>query len=172
MGWWDMAQRERREMVDITKIVKQLPQLTGGALSVTESKGKLNYQVGGNPLADRIFISDDAQLWGEPTQPSQAVRKDAGKTRIDLIDWEFVNLTADVLAFGAIKYAPNGWRKGMAITRCLGSMFRHMIAFAMGQDADPESGLSHLGHIGCNLMFIAAYMKRNPELDDRVKVMG
>lgn len=128
-----------------------------------------NDRVGGEAIRDRINIADDKELWGPI--PEQAIRKDAGKSRIDLIDWEFVNLTADVLAFGAIKYAPNGWRKGMAITRCLGSMFRHMIAFAMGQDNDPESGLSHLGHIGCNLMFIAAYLKRNPGLDDRVKVM-
>lgn len=101
----------------------------------------------------------------------QGIRKDAGKTRLDLIDWAFVYHTADVLAFGAIKYAPNGWRKGMAWTRAIGSMLRHTIAYAMGQDLDPESGLSHLGHIGCNLMFLAAYRRDKGTLDDRVKVM-
>jgi hypothetical protein len=38
-----------------------------------------------------------------------------------------------------------------------------------GEDDDPESGLSHIGHIMANAMFISYYMKYLPAMDDRYK---
>lgn len=121
----------------------------------------------------------DSKTWSVPPvtalplpERDQSMKKDSGKPRMELIDWGFIEETAKVLGFGAAKYEEHGWRKGMKVSRVIGSLFRHAIAFAMGQDKDPESGLSHLGHVGCNLMFLVAYMRDNPALDDRVKVMS
>lgn len=124
-----------------------------------------------DPLRPVTWGTRESITLEKNTERDQSMKKDAGKPRMELIDWGFVEETARVLGFGAAKYEANGWRKGMQVTRVIGSMFRHMIAFAMGQDKDPESGLSHLGHVGCNLMFLVAYLRDKPELDDRVKVI-
>ena len=38
-----------------------------------------------------------------------------------------------------------------------------------GEDKDPESGLSHLAHAACCIMFLLEFEKTHPELDDRYK---
>jgi hypothetical protein len=46
---------------------------------------------------------------------------------------------------------------------------RHLHAFNDGEDKDPESGLSHLAHASCCLMFLLEFEKTHQELDDRYK---
>jgi hypothetical protein len=47
---------------------------------------------------------------------------------------------------------------------------RHLHAFNDGEDKDPESGLSHLAHLGCCVMFLLEFEKTHKELDDRFKL--
>jgi len=63
----------------------------------------------------------------------------------------------------------HNWRKGIEITRLIGAALRHLFAFLRGEDNDPESGLSHIAHCSCCLMFISEIHRTKPELDDRVK---
>jgi hypothetical protein len=37
----------------------------------------------------------------------------------------------------------------------------------MGEDKDPETGFSHLSHVGCCALFLIAYELRGAGLDDR-----
>jgi hypothetical protein len=65
--------------------------------------------------------------------------------------------TAEVLAFGAKKYADNNWQhvpNGPA--RYLSALFRHLYAYQNGELEDIETGLSHLTHSACNLCFLLA----------------
>ena len=78
-----------------------------------------------------------------------------------------MNQTAAVLKFGAIKYAEHNWRKGFTWSRPLAAAMRHITAFNDGEDKDPESGLSHLAHAACCIMFLLEFEKTHPELDDR-----
>lgn len=94
-------------------------------------------------------------------------KMDVGKPRIDLVAPEFVQQTADVLAFGAAKYSERNWEKGMSWGRCFGAMMRHMWAWWGGERNDPESGLPHLAHAACCLMFLMAYENRQLGTDDR-----
>jgi hypothetical protein len=80
-----------------------------------------------------------------------------------------MNQTAAVLKFGAIKYAEHNWRKGFAWSRPLAAAMRHILAFNAGEDKDPESGLSHLAHAACCIMFLLEFEKTHRELDDRYK---
>jgi len=44
---------------------------------------------------------------------------------------------------------------------------RHLTAWWAGEDLDPESGLHHLAHAACCLMFLLEYTQTHTELDDR-----
>jgi len=103
-----------------------------------------------------------------PKQP-QGNKFDQQKPRMDLLDpWALEGL-ANVLGFGAQKYAPNNWRNGIEYSRIIAAMMRHLSSIQRGEDTDPESGLPHIDHLGCCWMFLSNYMKTNPSLDDRWK---
>lgn len=94
-------------------------------------------------------------------------KHDAGKEPLDLIPYESMQEIAKVLAFGAKKYAPFNWTKGIAYSRLLAAAMRHMHAYNSGIDKDEETGISHLGHAGCCIMFLLWMEKNRPDLDDR-----
>jgi hypothetical protein len=94
-------------------------------------------------------------------------KQDGGKARMDLIAPEMMQGLAEVLTFGAAKYAPRNWEKGMSWGRCFGALMRHLWAWWAGARHDPETGLSHLSHAACCLMFLAAYEARQIGTDDR-----
>jgi Domain of unknown function (DUF5664) len=100
-------------------------------------------------------------------------KNDTGKLPYELIAPESLDAMAAVLAFGAIKYAPRNWEKGMAWGRLFGALMRHMWAWWRGELCDAESGMSHLHHALCCLMFLVAYEARKMGQDDRpVSVKG
>ena len=98
-----------------------------------------------------------------------ALKFDTDKLPLNLLSTEAMNQTAAVLKFGAQKYAEHNWRKGFAWSRPLAAAMRHLTAFNDGEDKDPESGLSHLAHAACCIMFLLEFEKTHPELDDRYK---
>jgi hypothetical protein len=98
-----------------------------------------------------------------------ALKFDDGKLPLHLLSTEAMNQTAAVLAFGAEKYAAHNWRKGFVWSRPLSATMRHITAFNAGEDKDPESGLSHLAHAACCIMFLLEFEKTHKELDDRYK---
>lgn len=100
---------------------------------------------------------------------SKGLKYDNDKPRMDLLDAEFLEGVAKVLTFGARKYAAHNWRGGISYSRLLASTYRHLGAINRGEDIDPESGLSHIHHVGCNAMFLSWMMQHKPELDDRYK---
>lgn len=96
-----------------------------------------------------------------------ADRFNSGKNRLSLVPHELVEEVGKVMSYGASKYSPNNWRKGQSWMGVIDSLERHLLAFKKGEDIDPESGLLHLGHIGCNIAFLLNFMKTHNELDDR-----
>lgn len=102
-------------------------------------------------------------------QIGSAMKFDQDKLPLHLLSTEAMNQTAAVLAFGADKYAAHNWRKGFAWSRPLSAALRHITAFNAGEDKDPESGLSHLAHAACCIMFLLEFEKTHKELDDRYK---
>jgi hypothetical protein len=101
---------------------------------------------------------------------SGGTKHDAEKIRLDLLSSDWIEGVGDVLTFGAKKYAAHNWRKGIKFSRLLGAALRHIFAFLRGEDLDPETGLSHLYHASCCLMFCSELHKTMPEMDDRFKV--
>ena len=83
------------------------------------------------------------------------VKHDQEKPRWDLLPMEALAPIVDVLTFGARKYAPDGWRTVPEWRRrYYAALLRHLVAWWRGEKVDPESGLSHLAHAGCCLLFL------------------
>ena len=85
----------------------------------------------------------------------KGMKFDTGKLQYSLIPPETLSALAEVLTFGARKYAPNNWvlvQDGE--TRDLDAAFRHLEAFRSGETHDQESGLHHLAHLLTNVAFL------------------
>lgn len=100
----------------------------------------------------------------------EGARFNEGKAKWGLVPQSALLPMVKVLEFGAQKYAAHNWMKGLSIVEICESMKRHLDAFMENQNNDPESGISHIGHIQCNAMFLAWMMENRPDLDDRFNV--
>lgn len=95
------------------------------------------------------------------------VKHDEGKPRLELLSNIWLRGVGFVLAEGAKEYSAHNWRKGLALSRTLGAALRHILAFQDGEDLDPKTGLNHLDHASCELMFARELFERRKDLDDR-----
>ena len=89
------------------------------------------------------------------SQQEKGMKFDSGKLLYSLIPPETSKALAEVLSFGAQKYAPNNWvlvENGKQ--RYLDAAFRHLEAFRSGETHDQESGLHHLAHLLTNVAFL------------------
>jgi hypothetical protein len=97
--------------------------------------------------------------WEEP----KALRYNQGKVEWSLMHYGSMVPMIRVLMFGAKKYAPDNWKKGLDRRQLLESMQRHLAALMDGEVIDPESNESHIGHLMCNCMFYSYfYVLNNP----------
>jgi len=94
-------------------------------------------------------------------------RFNSGKTRHDLAPAYAQEQYARVLTMGAEKYGDDNWKKGMAWSKVIASLSRHVEAIKKGEDIDQESGLLHSAHVMCNAAFLTEYYKIYPQGDDR-----
>ena len=80
---------------------------------------------------------------------------DGGKLEYGLLPPYALQETVKVLTFGAQKYERNNWiHVDDGIRRYFDALQRHVWAWKMGENIDPESGLHHLAHAMCCLMFL------------------
>lgn len=93
-------------------------------------------------------------------------KHDQDKPMLNLIDPQAIEGLAAVLTFGAKKYAADNWRGGINNSRLIASLLRHLFAIMRGEYTDPESGLPHIDHVGCNWMFLSNNLKNRPDLND------
>lgn len=99
--------------------------------------------------------------------PPLGTKLDGEKPRCDLLPPRALLGVAQVLGYGAIKYAPDNWRRVPdARRRYVAAALRHTLAALAGEAADPESGLSHLDHAVCCLLFVSELEKTRCPLRD------
>ncbi|OKP02579.1 dATP/dGTP diphosphohydrolase domain-containing protein [Xenorhabdus eapokensis] len=83
------------------------------------------------------------------------VKFDGNKPRFSLIPLSPLIEIINVLEFGAQKYASNNWKNvPNAETRYFDAAMRHLLEYRSGEKIDSESGLSHLSHAACCLLFL------------------
>ena len=94
-------------------------------------------------------------------------RHNNNKLKWSLVSWKALEPMVKVLEFGAKKYSSWNWTGGLKYTEICESLQRHLNAFVSGEDNDPESKLSHVGHIMCNAMFLSYMFLFKKDMDDR-----
>jgi hypothetical protein len=99
----------------------------------------------------------------------QGIKADAEKTMLALLPFEALEEVGKVMTFGAKKYAAHNWRGGFLYSRLISAGLRHFFSFIKGEDNDPETGLSHLAHAICCLLFLLTQVLKGTGTDDRYR---
>lgn len=98
----------------------------------------------------------------------QSNKADGGKTNPLLLEQDMVNalqVVNRVLDYGAEKYERAGWMK-VEPQRYDAAARRHRRSRDAGEVCDRESGLLHMAHEACNLLFqIELLVRENPGVD-------
>ena len=81
------------------------------------------------------------------------IKFDGDKEDWTLLPIKSVKAIVEILMIGAKKYAPDNWQK-VEPERYKKATWRHWTAWCEGEKNDPETGKSHLAHIGCNILFL------------------
>lgn len=102
----------------------------------------------GMKFADVIQVDNEVE---------KGLRYNNNKPKMGLLPLLATQEIAKVLTYGAIKYAPFNWTKGLSWTETLDSALRHLTLWQLGETNDRESGLKHLAHAGCNILFLITY---------------
>ena len=98
----------------------------------------------------------------DPVVTETALRYNEGKPKINQIPMDFLAELGEVYEMGAKKYARDNWKHvDDAETRYLAAAFRHLSAYAQGNEVDDETGLSHLAHAACCLLFLQSLTKKH-----------
>jgi len=83
-----------------------------------------------------------------------------GKSRVDLIDSDFILEIWQILKFWAKKYKENSW-KWVPVKDHYAACMRHLLAFNKWEIIDNESWKEHLIHAATNIMFMFYNQKNN-----------
>jgi hypothetical protein len=124
---------------------------------------QVRYQTDPRELAEVKF----PPVQNSVSDTSPGAKYDGGKVGVWMLPTEPLEDIARVLDFGAAKYAAFNWTNGIKYSRIYASLLRHLFAWWRGEDTDPESGLSHLSHAGCNILFLLQFARSRKSFDDR-----
>jgi len=98
----------------------------------------------------------------------QGVKHDHGKPKYALLPYDALEEVVKVLNYGEAKYEARNWEKGLDWDRPFSAAMRHLAAWwQRREDLDPESGINHLAHAACNMLFLLAFQLRGVGEDNR-----
>lgn len=129
--------------------------------TIVDLVNELNGEIGGvvDENGDLLYIGEagkvkKARVPKQATDDDQSAKADKGKLELSLVNPELVKAVAEVRMYGTEKYGDSeNWRK-VEPKRYVDALYRHLLAYIEGNEADEESGLSHLAHMACNLSFL------------------
>ena len=93
---------------------------------------------------------------------STGMLKDVGaKLRMQALPWEFKELLAKHMAYGAFDKKPkayplHNWRKGGDPALLIAAAERHILAYQKGEKVEPDTCIRHLVAAAANLLMLAA----------------
>ena len=95
----------------------------------------------------------DLLSFEEPLILSQGMKFDKNKPDYSLLPFAAVDEVVKVLTYGAAKYDRFNWEKVEAV-RYQAATMRHFSTHMQGEKIDQESGISHLAHAICSLLYL------------------
>ncbi len=114
-------------------------------------------------------------------QGMEGRKDDSEKDKWNLLQTKSIRGLVKVLSYGARKYAPENWRLVKdGRERYYAAAMRHIHAWRDGEERDEETGLNHLWHAMCCLMFldnlgdpeICGYTQHSNQVPDMVLTCG
>lgn len=85
---------------------------------------------------------------------NQEAKSDAGKPRPTMCPVSLIWAVTTVREYGTRKYHdPENWRN-VEPQRYRDALYRHWLAYLVGEKTGPESGLPHLWHLATNAAFL------------------
>lgn len=103
------------------------------------------------------------------TLAQHGVKFDGAKPRWSLLPAGTVGQVVNVLEFGAKKYAADNWQRVPdSRARYYDASQRHIDAWWNGELLDPETGLPHLAHAVCCLLFLMWFDANKKQADSLV----
>lgn len=97
---------------------------------------------------------------------TEGKKNDQGKLPYELLPFNVIDGIVEVQKFGAAKYGPNNWQTLKdGKKRYIAAALRHISAVQQGKrfdtDGEGSSGLPHLHHALCSLMYAAWFDLRH-----------
>lgn len=129
----------------------------------------------GAPLSEESFTKRSARKFHAsfndlPAADMGAQREKLNDIPYDLVPYqEFTDAYVRVAEFGAKKYAPWNWSKGLSRRQILCSLLRHTFSYLRGEDRDKDSGLLHTDHITWNAVALSHNVHHSLEDGRRVE---
>ena len=126
------------------------------------------------PMYEEYDHSPDDIIKASQTATTGGRKFDGNKLEYGLLPPYALQETVKVLTFGAQKYERDNWKKVPdSKRRYYDALQRHLWAWKMGENIDPESGLHHLAHAMCCLMFLyehdIIYSLNNGDVNETIK---
>jgi len=105
---------------------------------------------------EEINLASEDLLTRKELEKEVGVKYDQEKLRWDLVPWEQFKEVVKVLMHGANKYpSKDNWKYvSNRHRRYFSAAVRHIIDWYDGEVDDPESGVHHLAHAMCCLLFL------------------
>jgi hypothetical protein len=139
---------------------------------MTEGKQDISYVLANDPFLNETLYTpdayqvdtihmDDLTISQDPNHTGGR-KFDGGKLQYGLVPPLALRETVKVLTFGAEKYEPDNWRRVPdGPRRYFDAAQRHLWAYKEGEVIDPESGVNHIAHAICCLMFMLDLDEQN-----------
>ena len=87
---------------------------------------------------------------------SNGMKFDGEKPDYSLVPFGALDEVVKVLTYGAKKYDRFNWEKVEDI-RYQAAALRHISAYMQGEKYDPETGINHMAHAICSLLFLTQF---------------
>ncbi len=97
------------------------------------------------------------------------IKHDKDKPDLSLLPYPALVALARALMYGEKKYARHNFREGFNTNRLVAAALRHVHQWNEGEDLDPESGVSHLGHALAALSMLITNLEEGTATDGRYK---
>lgn len=134
--------------------------------------------LGGPRITDSIFHGIMEPKDGYRIIPEGGYKVENPKTKagaakpalISVIPTAALLHLGEVMKLGANKYGAFNWRETkVPVETYMDAAMRHLLSYQDGEDADPESGMSHLAHVMACMAIIIDATENNMAEDDRPK---